>query len=978
MPAKRPWTCRPVALPLLAAAVAAATAAAAGPSRGAHGAGPGGATRTTARPGPAQAPAAQAPAARPNIIVVLADDLDDRLGTLSRAHHPNIHRLVADAGVSFERAFVTDALCCPSRTTLLRGQYTHNHGVYTNGGASGGYERYGPLDLEASTLATWLQAAGYRTGLFGKYINGYPLEGDPDHVPPGWSTWVSPAAGNPYGSYNYTLNVNGAQERHGRAAEDHITDVLAGHADAFVARAAADGAPFFALVAPYAPHAPADPAPRHAALLPDLAAPRGGSYDEADVSDKPAAIAGRPPLRPAQQAAGDALHRNRVLSMMAVDEMVERLVATLEATGQLADTVVLFTSDNGFHIGQHRLPQGKMTAYEEDIRVPLFVRGPGIWVGKTDATHLVGNVDLAPTLAELAGARTPDFVDGRSFAPLLWDTSDMTPAPTPWRRAFVVEQYPFENERGVGGTPAAAERAGLREPLDGDQAVDGGAVAGAVDRTTVAAAAAGPAPVYVAVRTDRHTYVEHATGERELYDNDADPYQLDNLASTAHVWTLAVLSAWAHELHACAGADCRTLEARQPIADVPTPTDTAAPRPSATATPRASMTAPPTPPTPAHRIWLPLVAAAWDAADARPPAGATSSARATALASASPAPTRAPSTRVATATAIPTPSPTSPPPPAATPTAPPLSAAGCPQAAAYSAAADGVSLYVLRDGVPVCADYPNGGAPDAAWGLASGTKSFSGVMAAAAIEDGLLSGWDEVVADTITEWRGDPRKGRITVRQLLSLTSGLDAGAVGSVPTYAEAVAAPAVREPGAAFDYGPVPYQVFGELMRRKLAGRYADPLAYLDDRVLGPIGARYDSWRRGTDGMPRLPSGAAFRASEWATFGELVRRHGRVGDRQLVRTDLLAECFVGSDVRPTYGLTWWLLLDLDRPAPGAPARVVAAKGAGIQRLYVLDRHGLVAVRQTASQLDGAEDGARFGDAAFLGRLLDDLGLAP
>lgn len=937
MPAKRPWICRPVALPLLAAAVAAATAAAAGPSRGAHGAGPGGATRTTARPA-----SAEAPTARPNIVVVLADDLDDRLGTLSRAHHPNIHRLVADAGVSFERAFVTDALCCPSRTTLLRGQYTHNHGVYTNGGATGGYERYGPLDLESSTLATWLQAAGYRTGLFGKYINGYPLDTDPAHVPPGWSTWVSPAAGNPYGSYNYTLNVNGAQERHGRAAEDHITDVLAGHADAFVARAAADGAPFFALVAPYAPHAPADPAPRHAALLPDLAAPRGGSYDEADVSDKPAAIAGRPPLRPAQQAAGDALHRNRVLSMMAVDEMVGRLVATLEASGQLANTVVVFTSDNGFHIGQHRLPQGKMTAYEEDIRVPLFVRGPGMWVGKTDATHLVGNVDLAPTLAELAGARVPDFVDGRSFAPLLWDTGDTTPAPTQWRQAFVVEQYPFENERGVDGTPPAAERAGLREPLDGDQAVD---AAGMV--------AAGPAPVYVAIRTDRHTYVEHATGERELYDNDTDPYQLDNLAPTAHVWTLAVLSAWARELHACAGEDCRVLEARQPIADVPTPTDTPGPRSSATATPGASSTAPPTIPAPAHRIWLPLVVAALDLAVVPSPTAA------------GPA---------ATATRTPWPSP----PPAATPTAPPLSAAGCPQAAAYNAAADGVSLYVLRDGVPVCADYPNGGAPDAAWGLASGTKSFSGVMAAAAIEDGLLGGWDEVVADTITEWRGDPRKGRITVRQLLSLTSGLDAGAVGSVPTYAEAVAAPAVAEPGTRFDYGPVPYQVFGELMRRKLAGRYADPLAYLDDRILGPIGARYDAWRRGADGLPRLPSGAAFRASEWAKFGELVRRHGRVGDRQLVRTDRLAECFVGSDVRPTYGLTWWLLLDLDRPAPGAPARVVAAKGAGIQRLYVLDRHGLVAVRQTASQLDGAEDGARFGDAAFLGRLLDDLGLAP
>lgn len=312
------------------------------------------------------------------------------------------------------------------------------------------------------------------------------------------------------------------------------------------------------------------------------------------------------------------------------------------------------------------------------------------------------------------------------------------------------------------------------------------------------------------------------------------------------------------------------------------------------------------------------------------------------------------------------------------PTPAPLSREACPGAAAYSAAAGGVSLYVTRDGVPVCADYPNGGAPDAAWPLASGTKSFSGVMAAAAIEDGLLAGWDERVADTLAEWRGDPRKSRITVRQLLSLTSGLDAGAVGSVPTYAEAVAAPAVAEPGARFDYGPVPFQVFGELMRRKLDGRYPDPLAYLRERILEPIGTEPAAWRRGPDGMPRLPSGASFTAAEWAVFGDLVRRHGRWGDRQLVREDLLAEAFKGSTTRPTYGLTWWLLLELDRPPAGAPARVVAAKGAGVQRLYVLDRYGIVAVRQTGGAEDAPEDEARFVDAAFLRWLLADLGIEP
>lgn len=948
--------------------------------------------------------ALQAPRPQPNVVVVLADDLDAALGTIGPATTPNIFDRIAAAGATFERAYVTDSLCCPSRTTLLRGQYTHNHGVLTNGGATGGYERYGTLDLEASTLATWLRGAGYQTALVGKYINGYPLPADPLHVPPGWTTWVSPSDGNPYGSYNYTLNVDGRPERHGRAAEDHITDVLAGHADAFLDRAARSDAPFFALVAPYAPHAPADPAPRHAALLPDLAAPRGGSYDEADVSDKPAAIAARPPLRPAQQAAGDALHRDRVRSMMAVDDLVGRLLDRLEAAGVLTDTYVIFTSDNGFHIGQHRLPQGKMTAYEEDIRVPFFVRGPGIAAGTVITDVLVGNVDLAPTVAELAGAATPDFVDGRSLAPWLRGTDGggggaggERASSEGWRQAFLVESYPFENERGVEATPAGGDagttqlagiaRAGLLEPPDGDgvfgvfQATAARqASAGRSNARQAGRASASPAALYIAVRTDRFTYIEHATGEVELYDNAVDPAQLDNRAAAADAWLLARLSVWARALHGCAGDACRALEARWPIVDLPTSTPTAGGPATATASRTAPTPAPTTPSPPATpwattpaaaggRLWLPVALASSrlgaDAPPATPTTGtpawqatATAPGRATATPSSS-APPAAPS---AVATAAPT----------------PLSAAGCPRAAAYNAAADGVSLYVLRDGVPVCADYPNGGAPDRAWGLASGTKSFSGVLAAAAMQDGLLSGWDERVADTIAEWQADPRKARITVRHLLSLTSGLDAGDVGTIPTYAEAVAAPALAEPGARFDYGPVPYQVFGELMRRKLAGRYPDPLAYLDARILGPIGARYDGWRRGPDGMPRLPSGASFRAAEWAKFGDLVRRHGRVDDLPLVEADRLAELFVGSDVRPTYGLTWWLLVDLDRPAPGAPARAVAAKGAGIQRLYVLDRYGIVAVRQTASQLDGPDDGARFGDAAFLGRLLDDLGITP
>jgi len=586
-----------------------------------------------APPGRGRTVAAQVPEAPPNIVMVMADDLDLLLGTMG--YTPNIQRLVADAGATLGSYYISDSLCCPSRTTYLRGQFAHNHGVYTNGGTTGGYERMVPLGLEDSTVATWLQEAGYRTALVGKYVNGYPLEGAETAIPAGWSEWFSPAAGNPYASYGYTMNENGTLVAYGRRPEDHITDVIADKADDFIARAAADEAPFFALVMPYAPHGPADPAPRHAALFPGLEAPRGGSYDEADVSDKPPAIALRPPLTARQMTAGDELYRKRVQSMQAVDELVARLVATLEASGELDNTYVVFTSDNGFHIGQHRLAQGKTTAYEEDVRVPFAIRGPGIPAGITVDGALIGNVDVAPTLAELAGAAVPDFVDGRSFAPLLAGTA---PEPGTWRQGFLIEQYPFENERGAVITPLArdaaasraadrsrgsAARAGLFEPPDGDGQLftaphhgtrSGGAagprqplLGGARGSRTLGTHQTTPTAAYIALRTAAHTYVEHASGARELYDNAADPFQLDNIVSTADVPLLFYLSAAVQALHACAGEVCRWLEDDLTRALLG-PIDTVAPPATLTATPATPPpTAPATSGTPsADRLWLPF------------------------------------------------------------------------------------------------------------------------------------------------------------------------------------------------------------------------------------------------------------------------------------------------------------------------------------------------------------------------------------
>jgi N-acetylglucosamine-6-sulfatase len=221
------------------------------------------------------------------------------------------------------------------------------------------------------------------------------------------------------------MNENGKLVRYGSRADDYLTDVVARKSIDFIKRAAAEGQPFFIHLALYVPHSPATPAPRHAQLFPDAQLPRPPSFNEPDVSDKPSFIRNRPLLTERQIAQMQDLYRKRLQSLQAVDEMLASLIATLQATGQLEHTYIFFTSDNGFHMGEHRLNSGKQTAYEEDIRVLLIVRGPGVPAGRV-LEHLTGNIDLAPTFAELGRAAIPDFVDGRSLVPLL----SSTPPPT--------------------------------------------------------------------------------------------------------------------------------------------------------------------------------------------------------------------------------------------------------------------------------------------------------------------------------------------------------------------------------------------------------------------------------------------------------------------------------------------------------------------------------------------------------------------
>lgn len=262
-------------------------------------------------------------------------------------------------------------------------------------------------------------------------------------------------------------------------------------------------------------------------------------------------------------------------------------------------------------------------------------------------------------------------------------------------------------------------------------------------------------------------------------------------------------------------------------------------------------------------------------------------------------------------------------------------------ASEYLRSCNGHALLVYRDGKLLFEDYFNGHQREVPHRLASGTKSFVGVLAVMAVADGLFK-LDDKVADTLTEWKDDARKSQVSIRQLLTLTSGIAGGEVGDVPGYREAVRlAEAKFPPGEKFQYGPVPFQCFGELLRRKLEPRNETVEGYLKRRLLAPIGLKPSFWRKDTDGQPHLPSGVLLTATEWAKFGQFVLNKGAWNGKQLVSEKLLAECFQGTKAHPTYGLTFWL-----NAADERPHDLAMAAGAGKQKLYIVPSQKLLVVQ--------------------------------
>jgi arylsulfatase A-like enzyme len=445
------------------------------------------------------------PVERPNIVFVLTDDLSTDL----LQYMPNVRQLERE-GRSFTNYFVTDSFCCPSRSSIFTGQFPHDTGVYMNGGPTGGFSKFTRAGKDRQTFAVALHATGYRTAFMGKYLNGYDKT---TYVPPGWDQWDGVGSGG-YGGFNYVLNENGRLSIGGRAASSYLTDFLSGKGSGFIKQSAAAGAPFLLEVATFTPHRPAVPAPRDAHRFLGTHAPRGPAFNESDLSDKPRWLRSYHALGHGQFAEIDAEYVRRVQSVQAVDRMVGRLRSTLQARGLSRNTYFVFSSDNGYHMGEHRLMPGKTTAFDTDIKVPLIVVGPSVPAGTSDTT-LAENTDLAPTFEELTATSIPASVDGRSIVSLLHGERDAN-APD----AVLIEHHGPSLDKDDPDRPGPAS---------------------------------GNPPSYTAVRTADALYVEYKDGEREFYDLRADPYELDNTIATLPPARLTRLRRTLQKLRTCHG-----------------------------------------------------------------------------------------------------------------------------------------------------------------------------------------------------------------------------------------------------------------------------------------------------------------------------------------------------------------------------------------------------------------------------------------
>jgi N-acetylglucosamine-6-sulfatase len=533
---------------------------------------------------------------KPNFVVIQTDDetLDQLYATYTPPGGaplpamPNTLASIGEKGITFNRYYVSYPLCCPSRVSLLTGRYAHNHNDRGNVPPNGGFTGFATRQAYSHNLATWLQAAGYRTIHVGKFLNGYGDEpfDNGTIVPPGWNAWHTVLkADTDHYYYGYTLNDNGSidgpfgdpgswETREYGERDDfgcpfaplngkpclYETDIFTRIASEEM-RGTPPGQPFYLQLDYTAPHgdfrrpAGPEPATRHYDSFAGAPFPHGASegFNEGNVNDKPRFIREASYLSPTETHTDRVYYQKALESLRAVDDGVQEIVNTLGSMHQLRNTYIVFTSDNGFFYGEHRLTGGKFLAYEPSTHLPFLMRGPGIKPG-TSTGELAANIDIAPTILELAGAEADKSIDGRSLVPYMVDPTLRTRRPILFE-SFVETNDVEENGGGPASTPNPLA-AGLKGGGDSVNARPQGASASIV----------APPKDYEGIRLGPYKYIEWPDGEKELYDINKDPYELNNKARDRNLFPIRnFLHTELERLETCVGRTCQEPAPKFPL-----------------------------------------------------------------------------------------------------------------------------------------------------------------------------------------------------------------------------------------------------------------------------------------------------------------------------------------------------------------------------------------------------------------------------
>jgi N-acetylglucosamine-6-sulfatase len=563
---------------------------------------------TTEEARAAKAKASEAEGQKPSFVVIQTDDetMEELYQGVRMANGaeefamPNTLQLLGEKGITFNRYYTPYSLCAPSRISLLTGRYAHNNHVQGNVPPNGGWTGFQSRLAYSHNLATWLQGAGYRTIHIGKILNGY---GDPPYspgteVPPGWSSWhtILNSDTNHY-AYGYLMNNNGVVEGpYGDSGSwetreyGEIDDAGCPYAplngkpcfyetDKFNQLAAEELAatpaeqPFYMQVDYTSPHGdfrkPAGPqvATRDfgrfsTAPLPDN---RAEGFNEGNVNDKPRFIREAPYLSATEIHTYRVYYQHCLESLISVDEGVKEILDELGGLGRLRNTYVIFTSDNGFFFGQHRLVGGKFLAYEPSTHLPLIIRGPGI-KPDTSTGQLVNTIDIAPTILELAEVAPDKSIDGVSLVPYMKEPTLRSRRPLLFE-SFVQTDDVEQNGQASAEEPTATERTDAG-PATGKLGLKGTSARVATTTKNPAAHASEVAPPknYYGIRLGPYKYIEWPDGEKELYDINKDPYELNNIVRDPNYFPIrAFLHTELERLETCSGRTCQEVSAKLPL-----------------------------------------------------------------------------------------------------------------------------------------------------------------------------------------------------------------------------------------------------------------------------------------------------------------------------------------------------------------------------------------------------------------------------